>query len=65
VDLADRKRRLRRELRQRLGAVAPGQAAEASEPLEEARQIFARLDAQPLLRVVEDIVGSQRSATAG
>ena len=45
--------------------VADGQAAEASEPLEEARQIFARLDAQPLLRVVEDIVGSQRSATAG
>jgi 5-formyltetrahydrofolate cyclo-ligase len=30
VDLADRKRRLRRELRQRLREVAPGQAAEAS-----------------------------------
>ena len=43
MELAERKRRLRRELRQRLRAVAPGQAAEAS------RRAAAHLAASPEL----------------
>jgi len=45
--------------------VADGRPGEATGPLEEARQIFTRLDARPLLSSVERILGSQPSATTG
>jgi 5-formyltetrahydrofolate cyclo-ligase len=72
VDLADRKRRLRRELRQRLRAVAPGVAAEASRraaahlasspELAGARRVILyaaladELPSRPLFDVVLDVV---------
>ena len=45
--------------------VADGRPEEAAGPLEEARQIFARLEARPLLDTIDDVLGTQRSATAG
>jgi 5-formyltetrahydrofolate cyclo-ligase len=50
VDLADRKRRLRRELRQRLRALAPGTAAEA------ARRAAAHLAASPELGAARRVI---------